>query len=117
MAVDSFLKLGTRGSPLALAQARMASAALEVAHHWLDGRVLIVPITTSGDTFTGRTEGRMGAQDISGKVDGDALTWSANITNPMPMTLDFTARIDGDKMTGTVKLGAFGNAPMSGERI
>ena len=49
MAVDSFLKLGTRGSPLALAQARMASTALEVAHHWLDGRVLIVPITTSGD--------------------------------------------------------------------
>ena len=49
MGVDSFLRLGTRGSPLALAQAHMTAAALEVAHHWLDGRVEIVPITTSGD--------------------------------------------------------------------
>jgi hydroxymethylbilane synthase len=61
--VDSFLKLGTRGSPLALAQARMASAALEVAHHWLDGRVLIVPITTSGDRITDRP-----LADIGGKA-------------------------------------------------
>ena len=63
MTVDSFLKLGTRGSPLALAQARMASAALEVAHHWLDGRVLIVPITTSGDRITDRP-----LADIGGKA-------------------------------------------------
>jgi len=74
-------------------------------------------ITTSGDTFTGKTEGRLGSQDITGKVAGDTLTWSANITQPMPMTLEFEAKVDGDKMTGNVKLGAFGNAPLSGERI
>jgi len=74
-------------------------------------------ITTSGGTFTGTTEGQMGKQEVSGKVDGDTLTWSANITNPMPMTLEFTAKVDGDKMNGNVKLGMFGNAPLSGERI
>ncbi|HEX2801426.1 MAG TPA: hypothetical protein VHN73_05140 [Phenylobacterium sp.] len=74
-------------------------------------------ITTSGDTFTGKTEGRMGSQDVSGKVDGDTLTWSAAITNPMPMTLEFTATVSGDAMTGNVKLGAFGNAPLSGVRV
>jgi hypothetical protein len=74
-------------------------------------------ITTSGDTFTGKTEGRMGSQDVSGKVSGDTLTWSANITSPMPMTLDFTAKVSGDTMDGTVKLGAFGNAPMTGVRV
>jgi hypothetical protein len=74
-------------------------------------------ITTSGDSFTGKTEGRMGSQDISGKVDGDKLTWSANITSPMPMTLEFDATVSGDTMTGNVKLGAFGNAPLSGVRI
>ena len=74
-------------------------------------------ITTSGDTFTGKTEGRMGSQDVSGKVDGDTLTWSAAITNPMPMTLEFTATVAGDAMTGNVKLGAFGNAPLSGVRV
>ena len=73
-------------------------------------------ITTAGDTFTAKTSGRMGDQDVSGKVAGDTLTWSASITQPMPMTLDFEAKVDGDKMTGNVKLGAFGNAPMSAVR-
>ena len=43
-------------------------------------------ITTSGDTFTGKTSGRMGDQTIEGKVDGDTLTWSSSISQPMPMT-------------------------------
>lgn len=73
-------------------------------------------IKTSGDTFTGTTEGQMGKQEVSGKVSGDTLTWSADITSPMPMTLEFEAKVDGDKMTGNVKLGAFGNAPLSGVR-
>ena len=73
-------------------------------------------IKTNGDTFTGKTTGRMGEQEVSGKVDGDTLTWSANITQPMPMTLEFTATVSGDSMSGNVKLGAFGNAPLSGVR-
>ena len=74
-------------------------------------------ITTSGDTFTGKTSGRMGDADVSGKVSGDTLTWSSAITQPMPMTLEFEATASGDTMTGNVKLGAFGNAPLSGVRI
>ena len=74
-------------------------------------------IKTNGDTFTGETEGQMGKQEVSGKVDGNTLTWSANITQPMPMTLEFSATVDGDKMAGNVKLGMFGNAPLSGERV
>jgi hypothetical protein len=74
-------------------------------------------ITTSGDTFTGKTSGRMGDADISGTVSGDTLTWSSAITQPMPMTLDFEATAAGDAMTGNVKLGAFGNAPLTGVRV
>ena len=73
-------------------------------------------ITTSGDTFTGKTSSQMGDSEVSGKVDGDTLTWSAAITTPMPMTLEFSATVAGDAMTGNVKLGAFGNAPLSGVR-
>ena len=62
--MDSFLKLGTRGSPLALAQARMAAAALEVAHHWLADRVAIVPITTSGDKITDRPLAEVGGKAL-----------------------------------------------------
>ena len=73
-------------------------------------------ITTSGDTFTGQTKGRMGEQSIEGKVSGDTLTWSTAITQPMPMTLEFTATVAGDSMSGNVKLGAFGSAPLTGVR-
>ena len=73
-------------------------------------------ITTSGDTFTGKTSGRMGDAEIAGKVDGDTLTWSTDITNPMPMKLEFSATVAGDKMSGNVKLGMFGNAALSGVR-
>ena len=74
-------------------------------------------ITTSGDTFTGTTKGRMGEQTIEGKVAGDNLTWSTAITQPMPMTLEFSATVSGDSMSGNVKLGAFGSAPLSGVRV
>src|SRR5688572_27767417 len=62
--MDSFLRLGTRGSPLALAQARMAATSLEVAHHWLDGRVEIVPITTSGDQIADRPLAEVGGKAL-----------------------------------------------------
>ncbi len=73
-------------------------------------------ITTSGDTFTGKMEGRMGTQDVSGKVDGDNLSWSTQLTQPFPMTLEFTVAVDGDKMSGNVKAGAFGSSPLTGVR-
>ena len=41
----------------------MAATTLEAAHHWIDGRVEIVPITTSGDTITDRP-----LADIGGKA-------------------------------------------------
>jgi hydroxymethylbilane synthase len=71
--VDSFLKLGTRGSPLALAQARMAATSLEVAHHWLDGRVEIVPITTRGDQITDRPLAEVGGKALWTKELDQAL--------------------------------------------
>ncbi len=74
-------------------------------------------ITTSGDSFTGKTESPMGAQEITGKVSGDTLTWSADITKPMPLKLEFEVKVEGDKMTGTCKLGPFGAAPVSGQRV
>lgn len=74
-------------------------------------------IASSGDTFTGKMKARTGEQDISGKVDGDTLTWSASITSPFPMTLEFTVKVDGDNMSGSVKAGAFGSSPLTGTRI
>ena len=83
----------------------------------MGARTVNATINTSGDTFTGTTASEMGSQDISGKVNGNNLTWSFDITNPMPMKLEFDANVDGDKMTGNVKLGMFGNAALTGERV
>lgn len=82
----------------------------------MGAQTLAVNITTAGGSFTGAASGQMGTQEISGKVDGDTLTWSTNITNPMPMQLDFQAKVEGDSMSGTVKLGMFGAAPLTGQR-
>ena len=62
-----------------------------------------------------RPHGRSSAIS-NGKVDGDTLTWSSAITQPFPMTLEFTGTVDGDTMTGNVKVGAFGSFPFKGSR-
>ena len=54
--------------------------------------------------------------DIIAKVDGDTISWTMKMTVPMPMTLDCTATIDGDTITGSVGAGAFGSFPMTGTR-
>lgn len=82
----------------------------------MGARTMAVSIATSGSSFTGKVDSEMGAQEVTGKVDGDTLTWSSDITQPMPMKLEFTAKVEGDKMTGNVKLGMFGNAALTGER-
>ena len=48
--------------------------------------------------------------------DGDTLTFSAAITTPFPMTLEFTAKVEGDAMSGMVKAGSFGSFPITGTR-
>src|SRR3954462_1657364 len=48
------LRIGTRGSPLALTQARMVATALRDVHGWGPERIEIVPITTTGDMIRDR---------------------------------------------------------------
>ena len=73
-------------------------------------------VTTSGDSFTGTFAGQQGTQDIAGKVDGDTLTWGSKLTQPFPIDLEFTVKVVGDTLEGSVKAGAFGSSPLKGER-
>ncbi len=75
-------------------------------------------LSTDGATLTGTLKGPNGevAEITDGAVAGDSLSWKAAITQPMPITLEFSATVDGDNMSGDVKLGAFGNASFTGER-
>jgi hydroxymethylbilane synthase len=58
------LRLGTRGSPLALAQARKVAAAIETSQRWPDGWVHIVPIKTTGDKIQDRPLAEVGGKAL-----------------------------------------------------
>ena len=77
-----------------------------------------VTIVDGGDgTFTGTNVGAQGSMDLeNGTIDGNSITWTMNMTVPMPMKLEGSATIDGDTLTGSVNAGAFGNMAMSGTR-
>ncbi|HAD17801.1 hypothetical protein NCF85_02065 [Qipengyuania citrea] len=80
------------------------------------GTFTVVP-GDDGNTFTGSMAGGMGSMDVKdGKIDGDTLTWAMDMTVPMPMTLNCTANVNGDQLTGTVNAGAFGDMPLTGQR-
>jgi hydroxymethylbilane synthase len=58
------LRLGTRASPLALAQARKVAAAIETAQRWPEGWVQIVEIRTTGDQIQDRPLAEIGGKAL-----------------------------------------------------
>ena len=56
-------RLGTRASPLAMAQAHLVKAALMAAHGWDDAAIVIVSVVTEGDRILDRP-----LADIGGKA-------------------------------------------------
>jgi hypothetical protein len=74
-------------------------------------------LASAGGTLTGKLSGDGGSTEIyDGTVNGNSVAWKTDITQPMSLTLEFSAAIEGNQMSGSVKLGMFGNAPLSGVR-
>jgi hypothetical protein len=74
-------------------------------------------VQSNGGTFTGTLAGARGTTEIKdGKVDGDKLSWSMQMTQPMPMTISYTGTVDGDKLNGNVQFGSFGGGAFTGVR-
>jgi hypothetical protein len=74
-------------------------------------------LKTEGSTVKGSQMADGNSAEIfDGTVNGNAISWKVSITDPMPMTLEFTGTVDGDEIAGTVKLGEFGNSSFSGIR-
>jgi len=79
----------------------------------------IVELHQDGDVITGTISSPDGTGPIdTPSVQGPTVTWTNKVVKPVPATLTFTAEIHEDNsLPGKVKLGPFGNAPMTGVPI
>ncbi len=74
-------------------------------------------LTSSGSTLTGSLSGAMGSTDIkNGTVDGDSISFEAQITEPFSIAITVTGDVAGDELKGQVKTQGFGSFPMKGVR-
>lgn len=62
--MDRPIRIGTRGSPLALAQAQMVADALRAAHGWGEDAIELVPITTTGDVIQNQPLSELGGKGL-----------------------------------------------------
>lgn len=74
-------------------------------------------VTADGETFTGTIAGGViEPRAISGQVSGDTLSFSFDVAQPMPLTIDARLTVAGDTIEGSAKLGMFGDAKVTGRR-
>ena len=113
------IRIGTRGSPLALAQARLVAEALRAAHGWTEEAIEIVPITTSGDVIQDRPLAEVGGKAlwtkeldaclIEGRTDMSVHSMK-DVETVRPAGLDIAAvlqRVDtSDRLIGADSLAA-----------
>lgn len=77
----------------------------------------VLTLDTSSGSLTGSFAGPQGTQAFEGgSADGNSLSWNIKVTTPMTMDIDFNAEVDGDNISGNMKLGSFGDASFSGSR-
>src|SRR5258708_27745631 len=69
---------------------------------------------SAGGTLTGTQTAEGNTTDIAdGTVNGDSVGWKVSITNPMPLTLEFTGTVSGDDMSGDMNISRFGSWPFA----
>jgi hypothetical protein len=74
-------------------------------------------LQSSGSTLTGTQSADGNSGDIfDGTVSGNDVAWKISITNPMPLTLEFTGKVDGDAISGEMGIGPMGSFPFKGAR-
>ena len=80
-------------------------------------RQATLTLKEAGGTLTG-TQGAEGntAEIFDGTVNGDNVSWKVSITNPMPLTLEFTGTVAGDSINGEMGIGPMGSFPFTGAR-
>jgi hypothetical protein len=80
-------------------------------------RTATLNVASSGNTLTGTqaAEGES-AEIFDGTVNGNDVSWKVSITNPMPLTLEFTGKVSGDSIAGDMGIGFMGSFAFTGTR-
>ena len=71
---------------------------------------------TVGQSLSGYLSSPEGQQAFTGTVEGNRLKFDLKVEKPMKITLKYDIAVEGDKLTGKVKMGIFGSAKLTGER-
>ncbi len=72
----------------------------------IGSRQASLTLSTAGGALTGTQAADGSSTEIAdGKVDGNAVSWRVDITNPMPLTLEFKGTVEGDKISGHAEAG------------
>ena len=81
-------------------------------------RDVTIDFVVAGSDLSGTWTGPQGSQEFSGgTVAGNDLDWTVKRSGAMgEMTLAFKAKVDGDKISGTVQLGQMGSGTFEGSR-
>jgi len=72
---------------------------------------------TDGEQLTGELLSDQGNQSFEGTVSGNQLKWEMKVEAPMKMTLKYDLTVDGNTLSGKMKMGMLGSAKVSGTRI
>jgi hypothetical protein len=74
-------------------------------------------LATEGDTLTGEQSGNGDSGPIyAGTIEGDSVSWKVDVTKPFSLSIEFTATIEGDAISGKAKAPGFPGMSFSGSR-
>jgi aerobic carbon-monoxide dehydrogenase large subunit len=78
---------------------------------------MVARFVTDGSAVRGTLDSDQGSQEFEGTIVGDRLKWDMKVKKPMPITLKYDLTVVGNTLSGKVKLGMFGTAKVTGERM
>ena len=80
-------------------------------------RQTTLSLKSAAGALTGTQEAEGNSAEIfDGKTSGDDVFWKVSISNPMPLTLEFTGKVSGDSISGEMGIGPMGSFPFTGTR-
>lgn len=71
---------------------------------------------TNGLSLSGYLSSPEGQQAFTGTVEGNRVKFDLKVEKPMKITLKYDLVIEGDQISGKVKMGIFGSAKLTGQR-